>query len=381
MVLNKTWVRTPNFRTLKRAGLLPANPYTFDIVKDTYMFGSWQRDDYYGKEMTQSTQRFGWQAQYLAPNASVGSYTLSSAEASAIDGLCATKLLLQMKDQKINIAQAIAERQQTMDLLAATAIKIAESFKNLKQGNIVAAARALGGMNPSRKVKKSFNKAFTHKPEEAAANGWLALQYGWKPLLNDVYGAAELLAQRVTKEIRGSAQQSVRRTFRKVVPCTFGGYDDHEGYAIQECTYIVKYKCEYWTSYDASHLLTQVGLSNPALIAWELTPYSFVVDWFLPVGNFISSLDATIGLTFRTGSKTVFQKRKTVWVCNKGPSSVNFKTTVDATAAREWDRVERFKLDSFPSPCLPSFKNPLGFDHVANAMALLTGAFSRGKSN
>lgn len=280
-----------------------------------------------------------------------------------------------MKDQKVNLAQAFAERQQTLDLLAATAVKIAESFNNLKKGNVVAAARALGGINPSRKMKKKFRKEFERDPKQAAANGWLALQYGWKPLLDDVYGLAELTAQRVVKEIRGSAQASTRRTYERIIPCSFGDYGLFTGVARQKVTYIVKYKCSYWTTSDATHLLTQIGLSNPALIAWELTPYSFVADWFIPIGNWISTFDATLGLAFRSGSKSVIKQYDTTWEVLKGTSDASADLSAVASSRRLTDQVDRTVLSAFPSVTLPSFKNPLSLTHAANALALLKSAF------
>lgn len=42
--------------------------------------------------------------------------------------------------------------------------------------------------------------------------------------------------------------------------------------------------------------LNGLGLLNPALLWWELLPYSFVVDWFLPVGDVLTSLTAGIGM-------------------------------------------------------------------------------------
>jgi hypothetical protein len=32
-------------------------------------------------------------------------------------------------------------------------------------------------------------------------------------------------------------------------------------------------------------------------LAWELIPYSFVVDWLFPVGDYLSSLDALVGVS------------------------------------------------------------------------------------
>jgi hypothetical protein len=42
--------------------------------------------------------------------------------------------------------------------------------------------------------------------------------------------------------------------------------------------------------------LNGTGLLNPALLYWELMPYSFVVDWFIPVGDVLASLTAGLGL-------------------------------------------------------------------------------------
>lgn len=35
---------------------------------------------------------------------------------------------------------------------------------------------------------------------------------------------------------------------------------------------------------------SSLGLDNPALIAWELTPLSFVFDWFINVGDYLTGL-------------------------------------------------------------------------------------------
>ena len=35
--------------------------------------------------------------------------------------------------------------------------------------------------------------------------------------------------------------------------------------------------------------------------AWELTTLSFVIDWFLPIGNFLAGLTAPLGTTFARG--------------------------------------------------------------------------------
>lgn len=44
-----------------------------------------------------------------------------------------------------------------------------------------------------------------------------------------------------------------------------------------------------WAFWDS--LASSLGLNNPAGIVWEAIPFSFVVDWIVPVGDFIENLN------------------------------------------------------------------------------------------
>jgi hypothetical protein len=59
---------------------------------------------------------------------------------------------------------------------------------------------------------------------------------------------------------------------------------------------------------DNSFYLTlqDVGLTNPLLTGWEVIPYSFVLDWFVGVGDFLSAVNAfNQGYSFKAGSSTI----------------------------------------------------------------------------
>lgn len=56
------------------------------------------------------------------------------------------------------------------------------------------------------------------------------------------------------------------------------------------------------------HRATTLGLTNPAAIAWELVPFSFVVDWFIPIGNFLNSWTDFLGLRFEDSYNTRYVK-------------------------------------------------------------------------
>jgi hypothetical protein len=40
--------------------------------------------------------------------------------------------------------------------------------------------------------------------------------------------------------------------------------------------------------------LSQLGLAPDSYVAWDMTPFSFMVDWFIPVGDILNVLDQTV---------------------------------------------------------------------------------------
>jgi hypothetical protein len=116
----------------------------------------------------------------------------------------------------------------------------------------------------------------------------------------------------------------------------------------------------------------ELGITNPALVAWELVPFSFVADWFLPIGNFLGFLDATLGLEFVSGYQTTFRKRSGRFTRDMmGSKKDGHKTSY--FGHNEWEGVTclRAILSDFPPVSLPRPKNPLSVTHAVSAIALL----------
>lgn len=71
------------------------------------------------------------------------------------------------------------------------------------------------------------------------------------------------------------------------------------------------YKTALWFDVDAPQLkrAAQLGLTNPTEILWELAPFSFVLDWILPIGDWLKSLDSGFGVTFKGGTNSWYVHR------------------------------------------------------------------------
>jgi hypothetical protein len=146
----------------------------------------------------------------------------------------------------------------------------------------------------------------------------------------------------------------------------------------------IRYTVYFQIDYPEMPNITRLGLTNPPQLAWELIPFSFVFDWLLPIGDWLSSLDATVGLRFSDGSKSVkrdltrtITTRKTTQ--SSGPFTWGTQTSkevkVDTSSFVE-DSIVRTKLSSFPDVAFPPFKNPASMMHLATALALLRKAIS-----
>jgi hypothetical protein len=71
---------------------------------------------------------------------------------------------------------------------------------------------------------------------------------------------------------------------------------------------VVKIACNVRIDNPALATAQAVGLTNPALVAWELVPYSFVIDWFLPIGNWLTAIAPLVGITPQDVFRTVFSE-------------------------------------------------------------------------
>lgn len=119
-------------------------------------------------------------------------------------------------------------------------------------------------------------------------------------------------------------------------------------------------------------LLSRGGVSNPALIAWELVGFSFVVDWAAPIGEWLATMDSDFGLKFKSGTcSQVYETKLKLSVA--GGSAVfnaNRAKSVYGVASSRMFRFNRSVYTTTPWP-LPYVKNPFSVQHGLNALALL----------
>jgi len=379
-----TSVGTPGFHSVKRRHL-PINPYH-----------SYSLSISCGSGELFSQDQFGYAQYYRLSGISIAQFVMGSVLSATylrggwVDRLndhsseekALAKLIERIQGEKVNLAQMYAERKQVVDMVHSTIDRLVTAFAAIKHGKPNLAFQALGmKTRPRKEVLAAYHKARARDPLDAAGNLWLELQYGWKPLLGDVYSAAELLASRVVdRQPVLKAKSSSEQKVQNLLQGSFFGMQT--GLASVSAKYSTRYYVEYEIPSESALLAGKTGLTNPALLAWELLPYSFVVDWFLPIGPWLESFTAFDGLEFKRGYRQnlselkcgVSGAREIKELSPYFEARVNFQTQMNE---REYTRTV---LYSFPTPSLPRVKNPFSFSHVNSAVALLQNTFRKSVS-
>lgn len=278
-----------------------------------------------------------------------------------------SRALNQLKGNGTNLAVAFAERKETAELFAHTVKRIASgvrAYRNRKKSSFW------------QQILKEGTKDQKGR-WQSIPNDWLELQYGWNPLMQDIDGACSALSRRDTDP--GRYRVVVTSQVKETQVHTWSKSDSIIGgdFTIKD-TYDFTVKCKMWYVLRNPLLaaFSSLGLTNPAEVVWERVKYSFVVDWFLPVGNWLSTLDADFGWDFWSGAITHFTK--TTGRGGELPppdDSSNFYIVgTDNYYYDGWYLLREF-LTSSPGAGLPHFKNPFSSKHVANALSLLVQAF------
>lgn len=268
------------------------------------------------------------------------------------------KLRDQIGGNGFNAGVMLGEGRQALKLITESSTKIYKTMQALKFRGPLAALAVLNIRNFSPVEKKTWVAS-----SQNMANGWLQMVYGVKPLLQDTHDAVEFLA--------AVLEFPLVRTYRvrRVVPAV--GYETNPTWTASASGYTQKQLIARLEEVNPYKL---AGLLDPASVAWELLPWSFVYDWFIPIGNYLQArgLASSLTGTFVTTTKVRQDKLWTGYSPIRNPNQ--FGTPSVGNTYRKLITIDRSVSTSLSVP-MPAFK-PLGkvasWQHCANAVALLT---------
>lgn len=271
-----------------------------------------------------------------------------------------TRALNKLDEDAATLGSDLGEAHQTIDMFADYASQFMRALRAARSGNWGALPGILG-MNKRDVLSGKF-----------AANKWLEYQYGWRPLKSNLY----LWQQKVHEQLVKDRIIAVKTTVK---------VSDEDTGPIRGTNIVQKRREEYSARVHLKTKLSNTtlrglnswGLLNPASIAWELTPFSFVGDWFVPIGNTLSACTAGFGLEFVDGCTSHRTKRS----CTLTESSARSESTRGGNGykatrtggsaiaeATDFSRVPFFYL---PMGRIYADLTPFSTTRSLNALALL----------
>lgn len=278
-----------------------------------------------------------------------------------------TKALLDFADQKVNLGENLATLQQTLRLFTSPSSSLTKLLRELSH------------VGRTRKflpyLKKSLRDIKRAGPINRAAEEYLKYVYGWKPLMQDVYGLVELAKEYGDTPLLLHATQRATETAQTG---TVEGDNLNSKRVFGPLDIKTRVLTSLWAridpNYQGTRALNQLGLTNPASLAWELVPYSFVVDWVLPIGPVLQALTAPAGLIFVDGSVSSRVSATGPWSEHYDGHGGTSKSISQLTPALQTVRYEGYRREtvtSWPRPGLWFDRDPFKGDRSFKALALL----------
>lgn len=278
------------------------------------------------------------------------------------DYLLTKKLLGVLNLENASVGAAVATGHQALDMIGNRLVQLYKTVKHVKRGDFRTATKILFS---DPKYKGRNIKGFS------LSGSVLEFNYGWAPAIADIYAASRTL------------QQSHRDCFERVVRARHTVQDlvsTDPAFAFQKAESKTSKQIIAYLSVDPAHdLADNLGLTDWKSIAWEVIPFSFVVDWVKPIGNYleVSHLSQRLKGQFVLTTTT----KSVAMASGFGPSpprpggiTPNIVFTGGMTKGITTNRTVASSLPAVP---IPAAKAPFSFDttggktRVLNAIALL----------
>lgn len=257
----------------------------------------------------------------------------------------------------------IAEGREAYGMIANRATGLYRSYRELKRGNFRGFLRELS-VKPKRKHRNVVRTAAGE-----ASGLWLEYWFGWSPSISDMFTAYSILTASPKGGRRhfGSSGSRLPHAARESGTSTTRREVTGQGFRMCKTGATVKL-----VNYNAA-VRASLGLSNPLTIAWELVPFSFVVDWFTQYGNTLEAMTDFAGFELMDPYTTIFQR---VDVTHESWSRSYGGRGYNSVANFRVFQMERKKGLVSPTVLRPRITNfGSSVTRAATAVSLLTAIF------
>lgn len=349
----------PGGGTWSSRNLNSSNPPTVRPISDAVRFpGAWVASNWRG-----------WVSESLDPQ--------SDLKLEAVD---MNSVVLELSRSSTNLAETIATFSDTVNLFRAPGLFLKHAAKS--------------GIPVSRRPLKELRKSL-----DTAGQTWLSGTYGYLPLISDLQNLASFCAspRKALNDLKKPLVKDIRNSVSDGY-CTRrppGMNKYHFSLHVETQRFLSRMIRLEGTPNPAFHamslanqLATYYGLNDFGRLAWELTPGSFVFDWFSSLGRSVASIGALNGplaycnVTVSSTNKLLTKQTYTVTPAETTTVKntwLNTETSINVFGGScvlescSFSRSARGEADLSGS----TFQNGLSSYRTATGMALLLGSLGR----
>lgn len=209
-------------------------------------------------------------------------------DSQVLDMQLAARAAVAVRRHSFNVGVSAAEFAKTVALIANAARGVSDILTGIHSA-------AFRYSHNGGSLARGSNRGLANdlmSTQEFIQSLWLQARYGWRPLLSDAYNVGEAAATLLTSPTPWSTVSS-----NVFVPLEFTIEGYTKIFAFGQAQYSKRLK--FRLKGDPS-IPTHLGLNDPLSILWELLPYSFVLDWFVPIGSFLKSYEGLSGVDAET---------------------------------------------------------------------------------
>lgn len=295
------------------------------------------------------------------------------------------KLSDKIRGHQFNAAIALSESHKSLETIVNSLAAVRRLFNAVVHRDFPEVLRSLASLPGQIKTASRSSLLVTRNRLKIGdiPSAWLSLQYGWKPVLSDIYQLCRAMYADISIGRGLTFSATTRRTeSRNVVRDLNYDVDAAAHYSADLVTTVaLSIRVTLKEPFDAARAL---GLQNPAAVFWEKVPFSFVWDWAQPIGQFLDNwgqfndLAVTYELTsYRKCAVTskMITPYVRAWPYN-GPSNTEgsfkgYKVFIDRTVGTQLPMI------------LPDFKSwdkTFSRLHILNAVALVWAIIAPGSN-
>lgn len=185
-------------------------------------------------------------------------------------------------DSQSQVGTAIAEWRQTVNLVTDGALTLRDAwmgFKDTAAGKLKRSVR----LNPRNGTCRVLDEP--RRVAERAADAWLTWWFGVAPTIGDITTSLE----------QASEPLPDGENYQGYAKCLIDSRGGSATAFVNTGLYEVWTGARVLLTNPNLYLASQLGLVNPAAVAFEIIPFSFLADWAFDVSSFISSFTDFVG--------------------------------------------------------------------------------------